>query len=329
MKKIILRILAGLVVIIAGLIIFIFAAWDKRYDDMAMPDLKASTDSAVIARGRYLAFGPAHCGTCHVPMDKIMAVEEGLQIPLSGGWELDIPPGTFRAPNLTPDMETGIGKMSDGQIARALRHSVKRDGRILFPFMPFQEMSDEDVVALISFLRSQEPVKNAVPPTEYKFLGKALLALGAIKPEQPKNTPPKSVAKDTSAAYGKYIAHSVANCVGCHTERDMKTGKFTGVPMAGGMRFEPDAFSQGYAFITPNLTPDEATGAMATWDDTFFKNRFRKGRKYAGSPMPWGAFSRIDDTEITAVYNYLKSLKPESNKIEKSVFKPGEKMPEL
>ncbi|MFM9944045.1 MAG: cytochrome C, partial [Bacteroidia bacterium] len=133
MKKIILRILAGFAIIIFGLIVFVFAAWDKTYD-AALPDFKASTDSAIIARGKYLAFGPAHCATCHVPMDKIEAVENGLQIPLSGGWELDIPPGTFRAPNLTPDMETGIGKISDGQIARALRHSVKSDGKIMFPF---------------------------------------------------------------------------------------------------------------------------------------------------------------------------------------------------
>ena len=55
-------------------------------------------------------------------MDKLEAVDKGLEMPLSGGWELDIPPGTFRAPNLTPDMETGIGKLTDAEVARNLRY---------------------------------------------------------------------------------------------------------------------------------------------------------------------------------------------------------------
>ena len=98
MKKIILRILAVLALVIAGLIIFIYATWDKKHD-APYPDIKASIDSTVIARGKYLAFGPAHCASCHAPMDKIAEVDKGLQIPLSGGWELTIPLGTFRARN--------------------------------------------------------------------------------------------------------------------------------------------------------------------------------------------------------------------------------------
>lgn len=327
MKKIFLRILAGLVILIGGLVIFIFMTWDKTYD-VPLPEFKASTDSAMIARGKYLAFGPAHCATCHVPKDKIRDVEGGLQIPLSGGWELDIPPGTFRAPNLTPDMETGIGKFSDGQLARALRHSVKHDGRILFPFMPFQELSDEDVTAIISFLRSQPAVKHELKKTELKFLGKALMAFGAIKPEGPKKTPPKTMPPDTTVAYGSYLANSVANCVGCHTERDMKTGKFIGKPLAGGLKFEPDEWSEGYSFMTPNLTPDMETGRIAKWDRAQFMNRFHSGRVYKGSPMPWGAFSRINDTELKALYAYLTSVAPVAKKIEKSVFLPGEKLPD-
>lgn len=327
MKKIILKILAGLAVLIAGLIIFISATWDKKYDT-PFPDITASTDSSVIARGKYLAFGPAHCATCHVPMDKIMEVENGLEIPLSGGWELDIPPGTFRAPNLTPDMETGIGELNDGQIARALRYLVSHDDKFLMPFMPFQEMSDEDVTAIISFLRSQEPVKNEIKRSEYSFLGKALLAFGVLKPERPKNTPPKSIVRDSTVNYGSYVANSIADCAGCHTERNLKTGEFIGPTFAGGMQFPPDAFSQGYSFISPNITPDKETGVMANWNEITFINRFRGGRVHQGSPMPWGAFSRTDDLELKAVYHYLQSLEPVNRKIEKTVYAPGEKFPE-
>lgn len=325
MKKVAIIILGGLLLVVAGFILFVLTSWDKRYQ-APYPDIRASADSAVIARGKYLAFGPAHCATCHVPMDKIMEVENGLEIPLSGGWELDIPPATFRAPNITPDPETGIGRYTDAELARTLRHSIKPDGSILFPFMPFQEMTDEDLTAIISFLRSQPPVKNAVPPTEGKFLGKMVLALGLLKPEGPANPPLPKIAKDTSLLYGEYLARTVGNCYGCHTERDQKSGAFTGTPFAGGGTFGPDAFSKGYVFVTPNLTPDAETGIMARWTEDNFITRFKSGRVYEGSPMPWGAFSRMDTVELRALYRYLKSLAPASNKIEKVVYAPGEKM---
>jgi len=327
MKKILLRILTVVVIIIAGLLIFIFGAWNKKHE-APFPAITASTDSVLIARGKYLAFGPAHCASCHVPMDKLTEVDKGLEIPLSGGWELTIPPGTFRAPNLTPDMETGIGKKTDAEIARVLRYSVGHDGRTIFPFMPFQEMSDEDLTAIISFLRSQKPVKNAIKPSEYSFLGKGVMAFGLIKPAAPKNIPPKSVAIDSTILSGSYIANSIANCVGCHTKRDLNTGKFTGPAFAGGLSMPPDEFTQGFSFVTPNLTPDPETGIMTNWTESTFVNRFRSGRIHERSPMAWGAFSKMNEVDLKAVYRYLKSLQPVHNKIEKTVYSPGEKLPE-
>jgi mono/diheme cytochrome c family protein len=326
--KIALRILAVIVLIIAGLVIFIQFTWEKKFD-APYPEIQASTDPEVIERGRYLAFGPAHCGTCHVPMDKIMEVENGLEIPLSGGWELTIPPGTFRGANITPDEETGIGKYSDGEIARVLRHSVHVNNTCVMPFMPFTDMSDEDLTAIISFLRTQAPIKNNMKKSEVNFLGKAVMAFGLIKPTGPNGTPPKSVKIDTTVEYGKYMANSVANCVGCHTIRDMKTGEFTGVPFAGGGVFPPDEFSKGYGFVTPNLTPDKETGVIAFWDESTFVNRFKNGRVHEGTPMPWGAFSRINDLELKAIFRYLKSLEPVKLSVPKTVFAPGEKLPEF
>lgn len=321
--KIIFRILAGLSLIVIVFVMYVLFSWDKQFE-APYPNLTASTDSSTIARGKYLAFGPAHCSVCHVPMDKVMAVDAGLEMPLMGGWEMPIPPGVFRAPNLTSDKESGIGNRTDAEIARTLRYMVHYDGRIVFPFMPFQEMSDEDVIAIISFLRSQPPVSNEVPRSEYSFLGKALVALGAIKAEGPKNEPPVSVVRDTTVLYGSYIANSVANCVGCHTARDLKTGEFIGEPFAGGFYMEPDQLSNGYAFITPNLTPHPETGIMADWSENLFVSRFRNGRVYEGSHMPWGTFSRMDELDLRAVYRYLNSLEPVNNKIEKIAFAPGE-----
>ncbi len=325
--KIFLRILLGLAIVMAILVIYILAAWNKKFE-APYPNVKASTDSAVIARGKYLAYGPMHCASCHTPMEKAAEVDAGKIIPLEGGWELDIPPGVFRARNITPDMETGIGKLTDAEIARTLRYGVGSDGRVIVAFMPFVDVSDDDLTALVSFLRAQQPVKKEIKKTEYSFLGKALIAFGMIKPEGPQKTPPVSVKRDSSVEYGKYLVTNVCNCKGCHTERDMKTGKFTGPDLAGGLAFLPDKLSKGYGFISPNITPDPETGIMAKWEEKAFIDRFRAGRVHQGSPMPWGSFSRMDNTDLKAVYAYLKDIKPVANKVEKIVFAPGEKMPE-
>jgi mono/diheme cytochrome c family protein len=311
-----------LLLLIIGLFAFIQLTWDKKYD-APYPDIKATTDSTVIARGKHLALGPAHCIGCHVPLDKVMEAEEGKVMPLSGGWEFTIPPGTFRAPNITPDMETGIGRMTDGEIARTLRYSVNKNNGHVYPFMPFQELSHEDLTAIISFLRSQEPIKHKVEPSEYSFLGKALMSFGMMKPVGPKNPPPKSVEIDSTIEYGSYLANRVANCNGCHTERDFKTGAFIGAPFAGGTYFAPNVFSE-YSFVTPNLTPHKETGRIANWDETTFIKRMHGGKIHKGSPMSWALYARMDDLELKAIYRYLQSLTPVDNKIEKIVFAPGE-----
>ncbi|MBK6859656.1 MAG: cytochrome c [Saprospiraceae bacterium] len=308
-----------LLLICIGLIVYVQLNWQKTLN-APYPEIAASTDSAVIARGKYLAYGPAHCGTCHVPMDKYLEVEKGDLIPLSGGWELSIPPGTFRAPNITPDKETGIGNLTDGEIARTLRYMVGYDHRFIAPFMSFRNLSDEDLTAIVSFLKSQTPVKHQVKRSELTFLGKALAAFNLIKAEGPDGIPPKSIIRDTSISYGKYLANSVADCVGCHTNRDLKTGEFIGKPFAGGMFYEADALSEGVAFISPNLTPHPTSGIMSEWGENAFVARFRAGRVHKTSPMPWGSFSRMDDLDLKALYRYLNSLEPVDNKIEKTVL---------
>ncbi len=327
MKNFLIRTFAVLAFLIVALVIFVFVAWDKNFE-APFPDIKASTDSSVIARGKYLAYGPSHCSQCHSPADKFEELDKGAEIPLIGGFEFDIPPGKLRTPNLTPDMETGIGKLSDGQIARAMRYSVNHNNKAMFPFMPFQEMSDEDVTAIISFLRSQPAVKHQVEPNEYSFLGKALLALGAIKPVSPKNIPPKSVSIDTTVLYGEYVANRVANCVGCHTNRDLKTGVAIGEPFAGGLVMPADKVSLFKTFVSPNLTPDSETGVMTDWNEKIFISRFKAGRVHKGSHMPWGMFSRMNDVELKALYRYLHTLKPIKNSIPKTVYEKGEALPE-
>lgn len=324
--KIILWILACIVAVIAGLVLYIQLAWNKSFD-APYPDIKASTDPAMIERGKYLAYGWSHCAACHVPADKVMDVDNGLVMPLIGGWNEKAPGfGTFRAPNLTPDRETGIGNHTDAELARAIRYCVKRDNKLLPPFMVFQGLSDEDLTAVISFLRSQPPVKNEVPPSELGFVAKAVIAFGLLKPIGPKSTPPKSVPQDTTAEYGKYLANSVGNCLGCHVKID-GTGNQVNADFAGGGVFPPNQWSKGYGFVSPNLTPDKKTGHIAAWSEQQFIDRFKGGRLYEGSPMPWGFVSRMSENDIKALYRYLHSLEPVEFAVEKIVYEPGEEMP--
>ncbi len=249
-------------------------------------DIKASTDSAVIARGKYLALGPAHCADCHASPDSKKLVESGVEVPLSGGNIFDLPIGKVYVKNITSDKETGVGKYTDAQIARILRYGVRPDGSAVLPFMPFHNTSDEDLAAIISFLRRQKPVVNKIPENTTNIMGNIVKAF-LLKPSGPSGEVPKTIKKDTSAAYGKYLAVSVANCYGCHTNRDMMTGAFIGEAFAGGMRMGSSVDPDKYYFITPNLTPD-STGRLFGWSQDMFVKRFRQGKSYLVHICPGG-----------------------------------------
>ena len=310
-----------LLVLIAGLTVLIFSRQHIKFD-ASYPNIKASTDSAILARGKYLIYGPAHCAACHAPASKRADVENGELVTLSGGNEFKIPIGSIWSPNLSSDKETGIGNLKDEEIARALRYGVGHDGRALFAFMPFQNASEADLTAIISYLRTMPAVKNKVSGKQLNFMGKAVNAF-LIKPVSPTGTPIDYIKPDSSVEYGKYLANNVANCRGCHTNRNLKTGEFIGPDYAGGMHFEDDNGTTG-EFWTPNLTPDKTTGRIIDWTEQMFIDRLRKGRVYPASPMPWGPFKNLSETDLKALYRFLKTVPPVNNKIEKT-FEPPKK----
>jgi mono/diheme cytochrome c family protein len=293
-----------LAVLIVGLVITVSLRQNLKFD-APYPDIKASTDSAVIARGQYLVYGMAHCADCHADPANAERVAKGEIVPLVGGKVFDIPPGKFYSKNITSDKETGIGKYTDGQIARILRYGVAPDGGAVLPFMPFHNVSDEDLTAIISYLRTMPPVKHPNHEHEVNMLGRVVKAF-LLKPTGPDGEVPKHVEIAPTVEYGKYLANNVANCKGCHTDRDLKTGKFIGPEFAGGLKFENEV--PGYAIVTPNITADPKTGRIANWSEDFFIQRFRMGKVIPQSIMPWGPFSHMKDDELKAIYRYLKSV---------------------
>ena len=153
-------------VLLSVLAFYTWQTWDRSYDEVTLPEAQASTDPAVIARGEYLVYGPAHCVECHAKsFEEFQKVANNEKVPLQGGTKFTAPPlGSVYSKNLTPDKETGIGRYTDRQIARMMRYNVRPNGRAsIAPMMPFHNMSDEDMIAIISFLRSQPAVRHQVP----------------------------------------------------------------------------------------------------------------------------------------------------------------------
>jgi len=275
-----------------------------RRFDAPYPDLHASRDPAVVERGRYLVRGMAHCGECHGA--EPTGPGRRLDQPLSGGLHFDLPVGTFYARNITPDPETGIGKFTDPELARVLRYGVKPNGDVLLPFMQFANLSDDDLRAILSYLRTVEPVVQRVPDHDINPLG-YLAKAWFIAPKGPVRPPPTTIRRTPSAEYGAYLANDVANCVSCHTKMDMRTGERIGAPFAGGEP-RPSHTDPTKLFSPPNLTPDPRWGWLSGWSSATFASRFRAGRVHADSPMPWEAYSRLDDNDLAAVFAYLQSL---------------------
>jgi mono/diheme cytochrome c family protein len=277
----------------------------QRTFDAPYPQLSASSDPAVIERGRYLAYGPAHCVSCHTSNEEEPAVKAGEMLPLAGGHLFDLPFGKIYSGNLTPDPETGIGRYTDQELARVLRHGVRRDGRAALPFMEAQDISDEDLVAIISFLRAQPPVRRLVPENDINFLGKAVAAF-LIKPVGPSRPVLARTPDEGTPEHGKYLATSVASCASCHTKRNMLTGRYEAAAFAGGFVFDLD---EDRVMVTPNLTPARA-GRITTWDEEQFIGRFGAGVGIEGTHMPWRQFQKMSESDLRAIYRYLRSLEP-------------------
>lgn len=262
----------------------------------------------LVERGRYLVEGLGACANCHTPKGPGGSLADKR---FAGGFEVNEPPvGTWIAPNITPDRETGIGEWTDGDIARAIREGKHRDGHVLGPPMPFAQyrgLSDRDLSAMVAYLRTLPPVRNAVPRSRYAVRVPASYGPPVTSVPEP--------SREDPAKYGEYLAGPVAHCVGCHTPLT-----------ADGRLDEARRFAGGFAFAGPqgtvyssNLTPHAETG-LGRWTDAEIARAIVNGTKRTGgtlsAPMPWPYYAgRVTDADVRAIVAYLRTLPAIANAV--------------
>lgn len=308
------RTLVGLVLAVA--LVIAGAAWyvasrQNLHFDAPYPRVTTAADSMTLARGRYVVRVVASCGGCHGDPSQHDAYAAGQEVPLSGGLSFPIPPGTIYVRNITPDLETGIGAIPDSTIARALRYGVGHDGRALLPFMTMQGLSDEDLGAVVAYVKHQPPVRNPVPAHRYNLLGMVVKATVLASPVGPQSPPPVASPRGANVENGRYLVEAVADCGGCHTQRDNATGAAIGAPLAGATGFDHPA-TPGRTWSPPNIT---AGGRLASLSEDQFVTRFRAGRVIPGSPMPWQGFQQLSDDDLRAIYRYLVTVPQSTNDV--------------
>ena len=284
-----------------------------------MPDLHASSDPQIIERGAYLVYGPAHCVECHVSTAEEFEhfAQTGERLALRGGQPFPADPlGVIYSKNITPDPDTGIGRVSDPEVARMLRYSVRADGRAsVLPLMPFGDMSDDDIVAVLSFLRAQPPVRHDVPAANWTLTGKIVKSLSStFKPRESVHAVKTAPLSQPTRERGEYLARSVGNCGGCHSPLDQLTFALDGPEYSGGVAMGPRALpgvDNTRWFKPPNLTPLVGSALHRFPDRETFVARFQKGgRKHAASPMPWECFGRLSTEDAGALFEFFRSVPP-------------------
>lgn len=315
------KVLLGLALL---LIVVVLSA--MLYVKMALPDvgdapvMKVVVTPEKIERGRYMAYHVTICIDCHSQRDWSKFSGPLVSGTIGMGGELFDQkfgfPGSYYSKNITP---AGISDYTDGELYRAITTGVNKDGEAMFPVMPFHnygKLDPEDIKAIIAYVRSLAPIENKVPESSSDFPMNFI-----INTIPQKATPSKMPDPNNTVAYGKYLA-TAASCIDCHTQ--FEKGNFVpGTEFSGGREFPfPDGSVVRSANITPHLT------GIGSWTKesfvTLFKSREDAAKLPSGikpgeynSVMPWSMYAGMKNEDLAAIFDYLKTLEPIENKVEK------------
>ncbi len=315
----------GISILLLGIIVM--------YVTQALPNIPAEQIHVEptperVKRGEYLANHVAVCIDCHSTRD--WDKFSGPPKPGTLGMGGDIFderygfPGKYIVPNITP---YGLKGWSDGEILRAFTCGVGKNNRPLFPIMPYQNYSrvdKEDMLCIIAYLKTLTPIESHQPVSSSNFPMNIII-----------HTLPRKSAfvskPDTNnrVAYGEYMT-TMAGCIDCHTP--FERGKLVKEKAFGGGRVFDFEFM---TLTSPNITFDIKTG-IGNWTKDYFIYRFKAfdpdsfptpnvKKDDFNTIMPWTQYAGMTESDLSAIYEYLKSLKPIENKTELVVFKKKKK----
>lgn len=284
--------LLALVVVAATVLYVISSTRINKHYDIQVEAVAIPSDEAAIARGRHIAEAISVCQGCH---------GENLE-----GQVLDDEPMivTIAAPNLTTG-EGGVGStLTDADLVRAIRHGVGPDGRPLMIMHSdiFHSFSEQDLAAVIAYVRSVPPVDNQIPATGGKLVGRIMMPLGVFDSDVMPLFPAEVIDQDApfetappqgvTAEYGGYLT-AIALCKMCH-----------GPDLTGGPPIDP---------VSPAAPNIQAHAAAGGWTEQQFLDTIRTGQTPSGrslnpDAMPWEFYAKMTDEELQAIYLYLASL---------------------
>ncbi|MGH7359028.1 MAG: cytochrome c [Candidatus Rokuibacteriota bacterium] len=264
----------------------------------------------LIPRGKYVFAATGGCG-CHT--------EKGKPVN-SGGRKYEGPFGTVYSTNITPDRQTGIGDWTDEQIITAIRLGRRPNGERLVPVHPypvFNGMAEEDLRAVVAYVRSLPAVKRANQPKKVIPLFESVFLPAWLAAFAPRETPPPT-APTSGLARGEYLVRAVGHCGECHTPRGI-TQASDNMRFLGGTSKGPEGDP------VPNITPDKDTGL--TWSEDEIAEYLGTGNKpdgdVAGGLMgeviegTTGGYKDLTKEDRLAIARYLKSIPAVRNKVTK------------
>lgn len=311
--KIIGMLVGGIVLLITGFCGYVAITGVPTYDPPAIPKMSVNVTPERVARGEAIA--QIQCMSCHADKDNRVTGKHLAEVP-----ELF---GKLYSKNITQDKVKGIGNWTDGEIVYFLRTGVRRDGSYA-PIMPqYPNMADEDLNAVVAWLRSDRvPVQaSAQEPqeSELSFVSKMLLHT-LMKPLL---FPQQFIAfpdSNNAVALGKYTADAIGDCYACHSgdliDQDKVQPTKTKGYYGGGIEMVGEG---GKKVVTANLTFDEETGIAKRYTKEQFIRAVRLGVRPDGSILkyPMEPKLSLSDREVGAIYEYLKTVPKIKNDIAK------------
>jgi mono/diheme cytochrome c family protein len=264
-------------------------------------------------RGGYLVNTIMACGNCHTPRDADGKPVAGRA--LSGGLSFTTPAFIATAPNITPDVETGIGSWSDAEIKRALVEGIRPDhgrlaGAALAAIMPanfYRALLADDLDAVVAYLRNRKPVRNEAPDPVYK----ALVRRDAYPDAEAGFN--KAMLADP-VRHGAYLV-TIGHCMECHSAWSRGVSDFTNGLGRGGRVFpaREGAPAGSPSSIAANITSDPADG-IGGWTDREIARAITHGIARDGRtlkpPMAYGYYAELKQADLADIIAYLRTVPP-------------------